>query len=205
MPKGCAAAADDARRLDVLVDEPFDGEDELVVERRLRLLWQAADADVYPIEAPELLRSVRDEHGHHPGSETAVRDDVDAPGAGFLIEGQLGVDDGVVSAEVAEVAACLQRGPGQALVKPIVHATDGRGVLLHELHDRGVIADVELYRADLLGTDHGGDPVSLFREGVGDGDRGDVRLLDEIVDGTVTHAPGTEDEDVHHAWSVLEE
>src|SRR5437868_6796272 len=38
------AAAYDARSLDVLVNESLDGEDDLVVERRLRILRQSADA-----------------------------------------------------------------------------------------------------------------------------------------------------------------
>src|SRR5581483_1254689 len=60
-----ASAPNDARRLDVFVDEPFDREDELVVERGLRVLRKPAHANANRLQAIEARRRMRDEHRDH--------------------------------------------------------------------------------------------------------------------------------------------
>src|SRR2546423_3378662 len=62
---GDPTSAYDARTLDILVNQTFDGKDYLIIERRTRILRQATDADVNFIKTLEAFRTVRDENGDH--------------------------------------------------------------------------------------------------------------------------------------------
>src|SRR5436190_5097770 len=90
------AVAYHACRLDIFIDQPFDREDELVVQRRLRILRQASDADVNFLDRVEFRRSVHRQYGNHAGSEAAIWDNVDAGGSGIRVECELLIDDVIV-------------------------------------------------------------------------------------------------------------
>ena len=138
------AAAYDSRSLDVLVDEALDGEDYLVVERRFRILREAADTYVQLVEAREARRAVRGEHRDHAGRESAVGDDVDACGARFLVEREFGGDDRVVAAEVAEVRARFDGRARESEIVEVCDATDGRVVAAHQFDCARAVVNVEL-------------------------------------------------------------
>ena len=63
------------------------------------------------------------------------------------VERELRVDDVVVAAEVAEVRARFDGGAREALVQPVVDATDRRRVAAHQRDDGRVIVAVDLRRA----------------------------------------------------------
>src|SRR4051812_14680930 len=62
--------------LDVFVDQPFYTKDKLVVERRLRILRQTADANVDLINGIKILRTMHRQDRDHSRREAAIRNDV---------------------------------------------------------------------------------------------------------------------------------
>src|SRR5207253_618571 len=109
--RGDLAIADHSRGLYVLVDQTFHREDKLIIERRFRMLGQAADAYMDLVHPVEFRGTVHREDGHHAGREAAVGDYADACGFRIGVKGKLSVYDVVVAAEVAERRAAFYRGP----------------------------------------------------------------------------------------------
>ena len=71
---------------------------------------QAADANVYFVDRIEFCRAVHREYRNHSRREAAVGNYVYSHSLCFGVESKLLIDDVIVAAEVAEIAAGLDRG-----------------------------------------------------------------------------------------------
>ena len=106
---GALAVAEDPRGGGVVVERPLQRVDDLVVERRLRVLGESADVDSYPVGAIEAADPLGGEDVDHPRREAAIGHDREPLGMGLGLELLLLHDDLGVSAEVGEMAAALDR------------------------------------------------------------------------------------------------
>ena len=104
------AVTDHASDLDIFVDQALDRKNELVIERRLWILRQAADADMDLVDAIKSGRTVHRQYRDHTRGQAAVGNDVDPGCLCFGVESELLIDDVVIAAEIAEISACFDRG-----------------------------------------------------------------------------------------------
>jgi hypothetical protein len=147
------AATNDARTLYIFVNQTLYGKDYLIIERRLWLLGQTADAYVQLVQSPETRRAVRDQNRNHARRESAVRNDVDAGRTRIFIERQFGSDDRVVAAEVAEMDARLYGRPRELQIMEVCDATDASVVAAHQLYHLLPVCNINLCGRQFIAAD----------------------------------------------------
>ena len=128
------------RKFDIFVYKAFDGENELVVERRLRVLRQAADTDVYLISSRRRReRSVGEaDVRRRLGGRAAQSRDV----SGIDSTPAIGArdDDAVVEAAVrsTERASCAGSLERRDLDRPRRDHTRGAGTWCRDVSDQSM-------------------------------------------------------------------
>src|SRR4029079_15811677 len=90
------------RKRCVVSENALERVDDLIIERRLRILRKSADKDLHLVNRIELIDSVLRENVHHSRRETAVRNDRDSLFTRSRIELFLLEDNVGISAEIAK-------------------------------------------------------------------------------------------------------
>src|SRR2546427_978866 len=184
------------RRFEIFVDQALGGEHELVVERRLRMLWQAADADVDFFQGTEALRTPGCDYGCKPRRQSAVWENADTGGLCQRVERDLAVDNIHISAQVAEMDACSDSSLRQADVLRITGGTDCNRNALHCPDHLFGNLRVELDRLDFP-PDHPRDFLGAIAVDVRANDAVHSIGVCEIVRKSAPHHPGTDYESIH--------
>jgi len=106
--------AQNARKLNVLIDESLDGEHQLIVKRRSWLFWQTTDIEAQRIGAAvETTHQLSAEDRCHSRRQPAIWRERDASRCRLFGKSKFLPHDRVISAEVGEVTTCFNRGPRQ--------------------------------------------------------------------------------------------
>src|SRR3989442_13151969 len=90
------------RRFEIFVDQALGGEHELVVERRLRMLWQAAHAGVGFFQGTEAPRTPRCDYGCKPRRQSPRLEKEDTGGLFHRVSHGLEDGNNPISAPVAQ-------------------------------------------------------------------------------------------------------
>ena len=193
------AFAEDASWFHVLVDEAFHGEDQLVVERGHGFFGKAAHVEFEGIgAATEAADEFSTENGRHAGRKTAVGSESDIALFGLAGEGKFLTDNGVVSAEIGEMAAGFDGSFRQTEVQTIRDGGESRIVAAHKFGNGFFAAGVEGNGTDfLIAGDFvyaSRDLAGAFEIAIGECHGLHLRLPRHVERGGRTHHAGTDDQ-----------
>ena len=139
--------AQDDRRGDVVVEHPFEGVHDLVVQGGLGVLRQAAHPQPHRIGRVQRGDARLREDVDHAGRQAGVGDNRDAALAGRAIEPTLLVDDRGVAAQVGEVDARRYRQPRDLKVEVIGKCAQDRIDSLHQRRNLPGVRCIDLDQA----------------------------------------------------------
>ena len=142
------AAAEHERRRGVVVERTLERIDDLVIERRFRMLRQPPDVDLDPLDLVQPADPLGREDVDHPRREAAVRDDGEPLGLGRLVQLLLLQHDLGVAAEIAEMRSRFDRGRCHRPIEVIWEGREDRLHARHRLLDRRGVLDVERERLE---------------------------------------------------------
>src|SRR5438093_189610 len=171
----------------VVVERTFQGVHDLVVERRIGVLWQPSSEDLHGLRVADAPDPLGRQDVHHAGREPAIGDHGDVPGARFPVELLLVEDDLRVAAEVGAVQADLDRGSRDLEVEVIRQSAEHRVVPV----ERRARAALELFTTQ--GYHGTTTPLIAKKAGVAEGSiyrhfDGKQHLLNELYRGAARWA-----------------
>ena len=141
---GQLSFAQNACRLDVFIDQPFDREHELIVEWRCRLLRKTAYINAQRVGvASQTANEFAAQNGRHARRDPAIRRQGHATLFGSLRQRQLLTHHRVVAAQIGEMATRFDRSARQSEVQKIGHRRKRSVVSAHHLHGGLFIAGIK--------------------------------------------------------------
>ncbi len=199
------AVAHHPRERGVVVQHALERIDDLVVERRLRILRKSTDKNADRVYGIELRDSVLCEDVHHARCDATIGHHRDALRRGPLGQLLLLEYDFRVATKIAEVNAGFDRALGKIQVEVVRNRAHHRVALAHQRQHGLAITDVERRRNEPRSRQRLEKRRQVIEVEVSQADEADVRILEQIIGAGRTLQAGAEHEHSHREGAFGDE
>ena len=202
LDSGQLAFAQNARGLHVFINQSFDGKHELIMKRRHGFFGQAAHVELERVGAAvEAAHQFSAEDRGHAGRQAAIGSQPDAFLLRLFCEREFLADDGVVAAQIREVASGGDGGFGQTEVQAVRNGGERSIMAIHQSRRffffRGVERDGSNFSVAGDAVDACRNILRALAIAIGECYGVDVVLTGHVISSGGSHHSGTDDEQFH--------